>query len=350
MRNKNFIIFLFFPLFLISCNVPTRSASSPQAGNSTGHDFLWDLSVSSDTPTCSFSPQQHQDQPTATPQLVRAVSIDEAFSHSQVFFAQNQNSGTDDSAQWLYFSPYDYSTEQTDILYIGFSNTGSQTWNSDYTLRFYNGSNPSDKERISLNASVSPGNEAVFQIPIVRQDENWKACWQFTAPNGSILSDLCYNHGNGINASASASSSAQVQTDTSSGSDGGVFYAFRKTNGSAPAKYSDDELSAEFLSTSPEEDHIFPAYDHYESLTASFRNNGNAVWDSSYSLVFYSGYNWMHADSFPLSGTVDPGENAVITMPMEIFEDNDTWFTCWYLASPGGQNLADFCFSYYTRS
>ena len=56
----------------------------------------------------------------------------------------------------------------------------------------------------------------------------------------------------------------------------------------------------------------------------------------------------MHANSFPLSGSVGPGETTTITMPMEIFEDHDRWVTCWYLAAPGGKNLADFCFNYFT--
>ena len=42
------------------------------------------------------------------------------------------------------------------------------------------------------------------------------------------------------------------------------------------------------------------------------------------------------------------GETAVFNMPMEIYEDNDRWVTCWYLAAPDGKNLADFCFNYFT--
>ena len=90
------------------------------------------------------------------------------------------------------------------------------------------------------------------------------------------------------------------------------------------------------------------AYDHFESLSVTFKNNGSTVWNSSYSLVFYSGYNWMHANSFPLSENVAPGETTTVTMPMEIFEDNDRWITCWYLSTPDGKNLADFCFNYTT--
>ena len=113
---------------------------------------------------------------------------------------------------------------------------------------------------------------------------------------------------------------------------------------------SNSELSADFVSTSPKSGHTFKAYDHTETLTVTFKNNGSDTWDSSYSLVFYSGYNWMHIGSFSLPGTVAQGEKAVFSLPMEIYEDNDKWETCWYLASPDGKNLSDFCFSYYTGS
>ena len=125
-------------------------------------------------------------------------------------------------------------------------------------------------------------------------------------------------------------------------------FAFQLTDGSAPARYSSDELSAELLSTSPASGHTFDAYDHYESLSVTFRNQGSTAWDSSYSLKFYSGYNWFHATSFSIPGTVNSGETATVTMPMEIIEDNDKWFTCWYLSTPDGKNLSDFCFNYYT--
>lgn len=331
--------------------MPVKTEKYPESTETKVIDVLWDLGINSDS-VSQFSPDNtvapEPDRPTATPQLFKAVNFEESFhiqQSSEAFVSPVINSSCNDSAQWLYFSPGEYTTEPFETLYAAFTNTGETIWNTDYSLEFYAGFNPCKSDRIPLSKSTNPGEEAVFEIPISSAENNWKACWYLLNSSGETLYDFCYSHGNGTN-----SLTAQSAQNPSAGSQDGVFPPFIKHEGSAPARFSNDEFSAEFLSTSPAAGHDFEAYDHYEELSASFQNNGTAVWDSSYSLVFYAGYNWMHANSFSLPGTVNPGETATITMPMEIFEDNDRWYTCWYLAAPDGKNLADFCFNYFTRS
>lgn len=356
MKNK-LIFFTITLLFLLtSCNIPVKKDPSTSLVKSSEEkiEVLWNLSVPGKTGSLQQDAQAPEQsiKPTSTPQLLKALNFEEAFSTSgysalPAFVPENAAIlNGNDSAQWLYFSPAEYSTDPTEIVYAAFTNTGENIWNPDYSLEFYAGANPSKNERISLNSSVSPGEKATFEIPVTTSDINWKACWHLLNPSGAVIYDFCYNHGNGINSgntqyAESASSGSQQFPST---------HPFYKHSGSAPAKFSNDELSAEISSISPENGHVFEAYDHFEEVSVSISNNGSASWDSSYSLVFYSGYNWMHVNSFSVPGTVNSGETTTIRMPMEIYEDNDKWLTCWYLATPDGKNLADFCFNYFTRS
>ena len=349
MRNNRYCVFVLLFLFLSACNLPSQLAESEQSPDSPAK-YLWNLNLS---PSASnIETRQTTDsavKPTATPQLIKAINFEEAFaaaaSSSMVPSSENRPviSGGVDRAEWLYFSPAEYSSDALDTLYAAFKNTGDSVWTADYCLEFYAGENPAKDSKISLSKTVSPGEQASFEIPIKSNSSSWKACWMLENAASEPFYDFCYNHGSGVNTGQSA------QTGNSSvGSMFDVSHPFYKTEGSAPARYSSSELSAELVSTNPASGHSFQAYDHYESLSATFVNNGSSSWDSSYSLVFYSGYNWMHANSFPLSGSVSPGETTTVTMPMEIFEDNDRWVTCWYLSTPDGKNLADFCFNYTT--
>ena len=350
MRSKRLIAFLASVFILVSCNTPSKYSNNTAAH--TNPDVIWDLTrnYTQGTSNNTSAAPQYNHNPTATPQLIKAINFDEAFSNSaRVNAAANSddiNQGND-RTEWLYFSPSDYSSAPLDTLYAAFRNTGESTWTEAYYLEFYAGANPSNKEQIPLNNNIHPGEEAVFHIPITTSSENWKACWELKNPQGESFYEFCYNHGNGT---GTLNSNPAQNTPNQGEQTGDVYFAFIKTNGIAPAKFSNEEQSAEFLSSSPANGHTFPAYDHYENLTVSFQNNGSETWDSSYTLIFYSGYNWMHANAFNLSGPVESGGTASITMPMEIIEDNDNWISCWYLSTPDGKNLSDFCFEYHTRS
>ena len=349
MRNNHFHAFLLLFIFLTACNIPTQRSANEYDPDAK-EKYLWNLDFSMSASNSGIKQSTDSaEKPTATPQLIKAINFEEAFSSaaspSMMSAPENRPiiSGGSDRAEWLYFSPAEYSTNDLDTLYAAFKNTGDSVWTEDYYLEFYAGENPSKDSKTTLSKSVLPGEQASFAIPIKSNNPSWKSCWMLKNASSESFYDFCYNHGNGVNTGQT------VQTD--SGSSGSMFepsHPFYKTEGSAPARYSGPDLSAELVSTSPASGHTFQAYDHYESLSATFVNNGSSSWDSSYSLVFYSGYNWMHANSFPLSGSVGPGETTTITMPMEIFEDHDRWVTCWYLAAPGGKNLADFCFNYFT--
>ena len=355
MQNKliSFSIALLF--LLTSCNVPKKYDLS-QTGNVSSDgsiELLWNLNIPGSTGSFAQSVEDTERpiRPTSTPQLMKAINFEETFSSAG--YSSIPVSGTDtiafasgsDSAQWLYFYPAEYSTDPTEMVYAAFTNTGENSWNRDYSLEFYAGANPSKNDRISLNGSVPPGEKATFEIPVTTSEINWKACWHLLDPTGVVIYDFCYNHGNGVNSGTTQYTAASSGSQNFQSS-----HPFYKHEGSAPAKFSNDELSAEISSTSPASGHVFEAYDHFEELAVSIKNNGSASWDSSYALVFYSGYNWMHVNSFSISGTVNSGETTTIRMPMEIYEDNDKWLTCWYLATPDGKNLADFCFNYFTRS
>lgn len=347
MRNKAQIVLLFLFVTLSSCNIPQIQKNSPDSHQT----LLWDLSVTTRPPQSENTVfvEMHSVSATATPQLLSAIDFEEAFHNAtQPVHADSPVSipNGNDSAEWLYFSPAEYSVDPLETLYAVFKNNGSSSWNEDYYLEFYAGKNPSADDRINLNSSVTSGNNASFEIPIRLTDRSWKSCWHLKNSDGAVFFDFCYNHGDGTIVSEAKSVSNNSENDNSSE----VYFAFRKTTGTAPAKYSTKEQSAEFISTSPEDGHTFKAYDHNETITASFKNNGSETWDSSYRLVFYNGYNWFHHRSFPLQDTIKSGETAVFTMPMEIIEDNDKWVTCWYLSTPDGKNLSDFCFKYYTRS
>ena len=349
MQNKNSFLFFLLSFLLISCNIPyaynkENTLSKPEK------EFLWNLGEPSfqNTAGSSFS-TNIPEKPTATPQLIKALDFEAAFagsreegSHSASENHPIVNNGKDE-AKWLYFSPGEYSTSSFDTLYAAFENSGESFWDDNYFLDFYAGTNPSSEDEIRLLTTVYPGEQAVFEIPITKEDASWKACWQLKNANAEPFYDFCYSHGSGINSPQAASAAVP-----SSSSNSDVFWGFVRTEGSAPARFSSSELNGEFISTSPASGHIFDAYDHYEDLTVTFKNNGTTTWDSSYAVVFYSGYNWMHSNSFRLPDSVNPGDTATVIMPMDIIEDNDRWVTCWYLATPDGKNLADFCFNYRT--
>ncbi len=346
MRNNLVFLLAILGLFCSSCNIPAAEIKNREENR----EWVWNVFEypgRSDAPA-EESQSVRYSAGTPTPQLIVPVDFEEAFSHSQIIHrsdAPAAGSGND-SAQWLYFSPNEYSAEPLEVLYAAFQNNGSSTWADDYYLEFYAGNNPSKEDKIRINHTVSSGSSASFEIPIKTTDRSWKSCWQLKNSAGISFYEFCYNHGDGTNISEAKS----AQNSSESSSSDGVYFAFRKTDGTAPAKFSSTEQSAEFLSISPNDGHTFKAYDHNETISVSFKNTGSESWDPSYRLVFYNGYNWFHHRSFPLQETIGSGETAVFTMPMEIIEDNDKWVTCWYLSTPDGQNLSDFCFRYYTKS
>ena len=363
MGNKTLILLALLTLLLSGCNIPEKYVP-PQE---TAPAFIWDLGIwDPGIPENSVSFEEavptatvNAVHPTSTPQLIQSIDFEKAFAESvpaapggQVYQAaepaasSSGSSGTA-AAQWLFFDPVEYSSAPLETLYAAFQNSGETIWDEDTYLEFFAGKNPSKEDRISLNTAVSPGERGMFEIPITLADASWKACWHLNTGAGENFYEFCYNHADGTN---SGSSSAQNQGSSAAAVDSGINNAFRYIKGTAPAKYSSEELSAAFVSMDPTDKHTFCAYDHYETFTAVFKNTGTQTWDSSYRLVFYNGYNWMHTDSVSLTGTAAQGEIASFSMNMEIFEDNDKWVTCWYLASPEGYNLGDFCFNYYTRS
>ena len=349
-------------LCLSACNLPSASNGSA-APFPTESSVLWDLT--SNYSTSGIAPDlaggSVSVQRTPTPQLYSSIDFNAAFNSSVPVSAAQVSSdaaavssaasvsvsGGEDSAAWLYFDPVEYSTGSITTLYAAFQNNGSSTWTSDYSLEFFAGKNPAGNADLTLNASAAPGEKATFEIPITISDSSWKSCWQVRNSAGEAFYEFCYNHGDGTNSSESSSGSSESSSGGSD--DSGVFYAFVRTEGSAPAHYASDEQAASFSSISPADGNTFCAYDHTENVSVTFTNEGSEAWDSSYTLNFYSGYNWFHTTSVSVPGTVEPGESCTFTMPMEIFEDNDNWVTCWYLATPDGNNLADFCFNYHTR-
>lgn len=348
MRSRNHLILLCLILLCSACNMPSiKEGYSPETGPK---EHIWDLSRA-----VPLSPEKNSttDKPsvyrTPTPQLYKPVDFDLAFKTAASEYDtpsfQKAASG-EDRAEWLFFDPAEYSSASLDTLYTAFTNTGESTWTDKYYLEFFAGNNPSSKDQIYLDTFAAPGDRGMFSIPISSDQPSWKSCWYLKNDRGESFYEFCYNHGTGAN--INSPQSAQNTSSSSSGFD--PSHPFYKFSGSAPAKFSNSELSADFVSTSPKSGHTFKAYDHTETLTVTFKNNGSETWDNSYSLVFYSGYNWMHVNSFALQGTAAQGETAVFSLPIEIYEDNDKWETCWYLASPDGKNLSDFCFSYYTGS
>ena len=358
MRNNRIILPLLLVLLLTSCNMPSDHKKQAEP---TQVSRIWNLdNFQGSVSEKPAEPVTQAIRPTSTPQLVKAVDFESAFNRPAdipVSAGTNRISGGNDEAQWLFFDPAEYSSTPAEFLYAVFTNSGSSVWTEDYSLEFFAGVNPCKNDKVSLNSVVQPGERGTFRIPISSPDPSWKACWQIKNAAGESFYEFCYNHGSGQNnsytnfqADVSHSSGDPNVVDVAAGVAGKEgYFAFQRTEGSAPAKYSSDELSAELLSTSPASGHTFKAYDHFESLSVTFQNNGSTAWDNSYSLKFYSGYNWFHETSFSIGETVNSGESTTITMPMEIIEDNDKWFTCWYLSSPDGKNLSDFCFNYYTK-
>ncbi len=348
MRNRRLPVLFFTFLVITSCNMP---AAYQQEQLPKPDEFIWDLYSSQNNNIFTEpDPQPLGSAKTPTPQLIKEIDFEQAFSNTSPVIRSassdpvSSNPNGSDNTKWLYFDPVEYSSQSMDTLYAAFENTGTSTWDETYYLEFYAGANPSSATKIPLSGIVLPGSQAQFQIPIKTEASSWKSCWQLNNSEHVSFYEFCYNHGDGKN------SIPAVQNASADNEQSEIFYAFRRTKGSAPSRYSTAELSAEYIATNPQTGHTFKAYDHSETLTVSFKNTGSETWDSSYSLVFYNGYNWMHANSFSLPNSTGPEETAVFTLPMEIFEDNDKWVTCWYLSTPDGKNLADFCFNYYTKS
>ncbi len=348
--RNNLIFILLSALFLVSCNLPAANAPAPAE---TKAALLWDLALPAERG--QESPREvplPAAERTPTPQLVKAVDFESAFVSAEPFSAaepvNRPPAGGADAAQWLFFEPAEYSAAPMETLYAAFRNTGTREWNEQYYLEFFAGADPTDGKNVPLDTKVPPEGQAVFRIPIRSEAGSWKACWHLKNAGNESLYEFCYNHGNGED--TNPPKSAENNSTSGSGSSQETFWGFVKRSGKAPAKVSTEELSAEFVSTSPAEKHTFKAYDHVENFSVSFVNKGTETWDPSYSLKFYSGYNWFHTESVSLQQTVEKGETATFTFPIEIIEDNDKWVTCWYLSTPDGRNLSDFCFNYYTRS
>ncbi len=340
MRIEILFLLILSGILLCSCNIPSVEK---KVNTESSRKLLWDLNIS-EKPTLEISriSEKTAVPSTPTPQLYRDIDFESAFSGASPLSGNYEDAlqGGNDSAQWAYFSPPEYSTDAIDTLYAAFDNTGNSIWKEDYRLEFYAGSDPAGSSDIRLDTSVQPGERGVFQIPITSKNASWKACWKMKNSDGNSFNEFCYNHGSGQNAE-----------DVAAGVPGKEgYFAFQKTDGTAPEKYSSGDQSAELIATSPKTGHTFKAYDHFETISVTFRNNGSSSWNSAYTLVFYSGYNWFHETRFSVPGNVGPGETVTITMPMEIIEDNDKWYTCWYLSTPDGKNLYDFCFNYYTKS
>ena len=339
---------LLLVLICPACNIPSAKTAVHDMAAEPEH--IWDLtrSLPASLPQ-STSRTGIPVSRTPTPQLYKAVDFEQAFARSEAGYTNGPSaisSDGEDRAEWLFFDPADYSPAALDTLYTAFTNTGESTWTNDYYLEFFAGSNPSPNDQIKLDSFVPPGERGMFSIPISSASPSWKSCWYLKNDRHETFYEFCYNHGSGENIDQPRSA------QNSSGSSGGfdTSHPFYKFSGTAPSRYSGSDMAADFVSISPASGHTFRAYDHTETVSVSFKNNGSQTWDSSYSLVFYSGYNWMHKNSFSLQGTTAQGETAVFSLPMEIYEDNDKWVTCWYLASPDGKNLSDFCFNYNTRS
>lgn len=288
---------------------------------------------------------------TSTPQLIKEIDFDAWFTslpenvETEIIPASDKG---EDQAEWLYYSPVEYTSDSIENLYVRLKNTGTSTWNAAYHLEYYGGSNPFATSSIALPNSVLPEQEISLEMPVASSSSSWRSCWQLVSESGTNFFDFCYNHGSGDNgtlqsASTSGSGSSSIISESANP-------AFTKYAGEAPAIDNSAGDAAQFQSFSPGNKHTFCAQDHTETWQITFTNTGNTTWDSSFTLNFYSGYNWTSASSFPISGSVEPGASYTFSLPFTVHEDNDIWVTCWYLSTGAGRNISDFCYDYYTNS
>jgi hypothetical protein len=70
--------------------------------------------------------------------------------------------------------------------------------------------------------------------------------------------------------------------------------------------------------------------------TWRLRNSGTCTWDSSYSLVFDSGYSMSGPASVALPGTVAPGQLVDVSVTLQAPYNNGTYRGFWKLQNPSG--------------
>ncbi|MCS6994561.1 MAG: NBR1-Ig-like domain-containing protein [Anaerolineales bacterium] len=73
--------------------------------------------------------------------------------------------------------------------------------------------------------------------------------------------------------------------------------------------------------------------------TWKIQNIGACVWDTSYSLVFDSGERMGGPDSLPLPGTVAPGEEIDLSIPLTAPSKTGKYRGYWRLQNPAGQTV-----------
>ena len=122
MRNNSYYAFLLLFLFLSSCNIPEQQSANKYRSDPQ-EKYLWNLNIS---PAASNQEIKETtvpaERPTATPQLIKAINFEEAFSSaaspSMMSAPENKPiiSGGSDRAEWLYFSPAEYSTGALETL------------------------------------------------------------------------------------------------------------------------------------------------------------------------------------------------------------------------------------------
>jgi Ig-like domain from next to BRCA1 gene len=66
------------------------------------------------------------------------------------------------------------------------------------------------------------------------------------------------------------------------------------------------------------------------------RNDGNCVWDQSYSLVFDKGTALSSVTSFPLPRKVYPGDTLDLSVPMTASTSDGSYSSYWHIATPYG--------------
>ena len=129
MRNRRIIISLLLIFLFASCNMPYMEKAQP---TSAAAGQIWNLDTSQRSENVRQPEQPRQSiRPTSTPQLVKAVDFDNAFIRSADTSEIPSNHPIqtgNDTAQWLFFDPAEYSSNSIDILYAVFENTGTSAW------------------------------------------------------------------------------------------------------------------------------------------------------------------------------------------------------------------------------
>ena len=250
----------------------------------------------------------------------------------------------EDIAEWQYFSPEEFSSESMDALDVVFINKGSTTWTNNYYLSHYAEINPSNRNKLYLDKEITPGETCSIRIPIINNDVSWKSCWELTDDKNTPFFSFCYNHGIG---GQNQGKNESLATNNPANSN---YSPFTYVENALPSSAVNNSDNAEWVSSNFNDQHAFCAYDHTETWSITLRNAGSNTWNSSYTLNFYKGYNFMPSNTYSVDSIVDPGNEYTFNLPMIIHEDNDMWHTCWYLANSAGENLINFCWYYNTDS